>query len=487
LHRRHRGGYLAAPHTRPMGLGLDLVARRKDRSEFPVEISLSPLQAEQELLVTAVIRDITDRKHVAEELEREVERRTAHLNTLRQFSEELLHAHSLDVVLQHALQHAMALDPGANRSAVYLYDPAGRRLALRASAGFDQVPPLSISPDQGIPGMAFTTRQAQITNSVAELESLLKIGKEHEPQPALHVLDLPEPPNGVDAIPLLAHDTAIGVLLLLREATAEPFTLEMRTTLEGLANLTAAVILEERSQTQAATLSREVADLEAQQRSMTERLNVAEAAMLQAARLTAVGQLAASVALEEDLPPAALESPYLHMARDQLARIAGIIERMRDFYRPARGEMAAYDLNHLLEETLALAGLNLRHGSIRMIFTPARDLPEVVCNGDQLRQVFLNLVLNAIEAMPEGGTLTVRTGARPHFAVAEVQDTGIGIPDEIRPRLFEPFFTNKAAGTGLGLSISAHIVTQHGGQIEVESVEGKGSTFRVKLPYQQRP
>jgi two-component system NtrC family sensor kinase len=351
--------------------------------------------------------------------------------------------------------------------------------------------------------MAFTTRQAQITNSVAELESLLKIGKEHEPQPALHVLDLPEPPNGVDAIPLLAHDTAIGVLLLLREAAAEPFTPEMRTTLEGLANLTAAVILEERSQTQAATLSREVADLEAQQRSMTERLNAAEAAMLQAARLTAVGQLAASVAheinnplyaarnclylLEEDLPPAALESPYLHMARDQLARIAGIIERMRDFYRPARGEMAAYDLNHLLEETLALAGLNLRHGSIRMIFTPARDLPEVVCNGDQLRQVFLNLVLNAIEAMPEGGTLTVRTGARPHFAVAEVQDTGIGIPNEIRPRLFEPFFTNKAAGTGLGLSISAHIVTQHGGQIEVESVEGEGSTFRVKLPYQQRP
>jgi two-component system NtrC family sensor kinase len=175
------------------------------------------------------------------------------------------------------------------------------------------------------------------------------------------------------------------------------------------------------------------------------------------------------------------------MARDQLARIAGIIERMRDFYRPARGEMASYDLNHLLEETLALAGLNLRHGAIRMIFTPARDLPEVVCNGDQLRQVFLNLVLNAIEAMPEGGTLTVRTEARPQFAVVEVQDTGIGIPDEIRPRLFEPFFTNKAAGTGLGLSISAHIVTQHGGQLEVESGEGQGSTFRVILPYQQRP
>jgi two-component system NtrC family sensor kinase len=156
---------------------------------------------------------------------------------------------------------------------------------------------------------------------------------------------------------------------------------------------------------------------------------------------------------------------------------------MRDVYRPQRGDLAPFDLNHLVEETLALAGLNLRHGAIQMIFTPTRELPDVICNGDQLRQVFLNLVLNAIEAMPEGGTLTVRTAAQPSFAVVEVQDTGIGIPAEIRDRLFEPFFTNKAQGTGLGLAISAHIVTQHGGQIEVDSEVGQGSTFRVVLPY----
>jgi signal transduction histidine kinase len=85
--------------------------------------------------------------------------------------------------------------------------------------------------------------------------------------------------------------------------------------------------------------------------------------------------------------------------------------------------------------------------------------------------------------MPDGGTLTVRTESLPTVAVIEVEDTGTGIPDDVRPHLFEPFFTSKRTGTGLGLSISAHIVTQHGGRIEVDSAVGAGSTFRVVLPY----
>src|SRR5690606_37190414 len=99
------------------------------------------------------------------------------------------------------------------------------------------------------------------------------------------------------------------------------------------------------------------------------------------------------------------------------------------------------------------------------------------------RQVLLNLLLNALDAMPGGGTLTVRTIAGPTMALVEIQDTGVGIPPDIKAQLFEPFFTTKPSGTGLGLSISAHIVTQHGGQIEVESTPGQGSTFRVALPY----
>jgi two-component system NtrC family sensor kinase len=156
---------------------------------------------------------------------------------------------------------------------------------------------------------------------------------------------------------------------------------------------------------------------------------------------------------------------------------------MRDFYRPPRGELTPCDLNHLIEETLAITSLNTRHVAIHVIFTPARDLPPVIGNGDQLRQVLLNLLLNALDAMPGSGTLTVRTTAGPTMALVEIQDSGVGIPPDVQAHLFEPFFTTKPTGTGLGLSICAHIVTQHGGQIEVESVPGQGSTFRVALPY----
>jgi two-component system NtrC family sensor kinase len=498
-HKRHRAIYSAEPHTRPMGTGLDLVGRRHDGSEFPVEISLSPLQTDQGILITSVIRDITDRKQAAIELEQQVRRRTAHLNALLQFSQELFGARGLDVVLRRALDHAMALVPGAQRGAIYLADPAGQRLALRASVGFDRLPDFSRAPDLGLIGRAFATRQVQLSQSA---EEWLALAHEHddEPQQQIAALQLDRPPTGVLAIPLIAYEQAIGVLVMLRVEGAGAFGTEAHATLEGLANLTAAAIEQERRTRETATLANQLATLEEQQRTLTERLTSVEAGMLQAARLAAVGQLAASIAheinnplyaarnclylLEGDLPSDLRESEYLTIARDQLARIAGIIERMREFYRPSRGDLAPADLNELLEGTLALVGLNTRHAAIKLIFTPDPQLPPLLCNADQLRQVFLNLALNAIDAMPQGGTLTVRTIAGPTVAVVEVQDTGIGIPPDIRARLFEPFFTNKPQGTGLGLSISAHIVTQHGGQIEVESVEGQGSTFRVVLSYQ---
>jgi two-component system NtrC family sensor kinase len=501
-HVRHRDHYNAHPRTRPMGMGLDLVARRRDGHVFPVEISLSPLHTPQGLLITSVIRDITERKQAAAELERQVRQRTAHLNALLDFSRELLGARGLDAVLQRALDHALVLVPHAQRGAIYLYDPATQGLALRASAGFSPLPAFNQPIDRGPIGQAFVQRQMQVIESADAWHAMVHQVGEDAARHLLATLHLQEPPSGLIAIPLLAHDQAIGVLMLLSVQGSGVFDLEARATLEGLANLTAAAILEARSAQAAAALTHQLAQLEEQQRTMAERLSAAEAGMLQTARLAAVGQLAAAIAheinnplyaarnclylLEQDLPAAAAQSPYLSLAREQLARIARIIERMRDFYRPARDELAPTDVNALLEETLALAGLHTRQTAITTIFVPDPDLPAVVGDADQLRQVFLNLILNAIEAMPEGGTLTVRTTAGPTMALVEVQDTGIGIPEDIRARMFEPFFTTKPSGTGLGLAISAHIVTQHGGQIEVESHPGAGSTFRIALPYQPR-
>lgn len=497
VHREHIARFArASEQARPMGQRLEILGRRKNGRTFPAEASISKLLLGEHMIFNVILRDITERKAAADLLERQVQSRTAHLNALLQFSNELLVARRSEDVLRRALNHAQALVPEAQRGVIYLYDSAGDRLALRASFGYEQLPLLALPTNVGVVGAAFTEHQPIVFGTVAERERLMV---HIDSADAWRALGLHEHPTGVAAIPLMTFGAAIGVLVLLRETGQEPFAADARQTLVGLANLTAAAIMEEQSQQQAATLTTQLAALEEQQRAMTERLNSVESGMLQAARLAAVGQLAASIAheinnplyaarnglylIEEDLPPDLRDSPYFKMVSDQLTRIAGIIERMRDFYRPMRGDLMLYDLNQLLEETLALAGLNVRHGSVQIIFTPARDLQPVLCNGDQLRQVFLNLVLNAIEAMPAGGTLTVRTIAGPTVAIVEVQDTGIGIPDDIRPHLFEPFFTNKSNGTGLGLSISAHIVTQHGGQIEVESAQGVGSTFRVVLPY----
>jgi two-component system NtrC family sensor kinase len=690
-HARQRGSYFLAPHTRPMGSGIDLVAQRQDGSEFPVEISLSPLQTRDGLLITSAIRDVSERKraeaelrrqtafvqllqvvaatanaatsveaavqralehvcaslgwplghaalltenptgapapkmlwhledperfmpvrqaiestcfipgvgmvgkvlasgqpawindisadphgvcgqqtqetgiksgfaipvlmgaevvgvleffstevierdaqllevmahvgtqlgHVVEraqaatELEQQVQRRTNHLDALLQFSHELLTAGSLDATFQRAVSHALTLLPEARYGAIYLYDPHDQRLVLACSAGVGALPTLRVPIDTGIMGLAFRSGRAQASGMAAELSVATAEATTGPPPQLADALGLAEPAGHAIALPLIAHSQTIGVLLLgtsgeggtsppldgRRNHPSQRFAADALATLEGLANLTAAAILEERSVRVAATLSGQLTRLEEQKRTLAERLNATEAGMLQAARLAAVGQLAASIAheinnplyaarnclalLEQDAPADMRDSPFLGIARDQLTRIAGIIERMREFYRPDRGTMAPCDIHQLLEETLAMARLNIRHQLIRIIFTPAPDLPQVVGNGDQIRQVFLNLILNAIEAMPEGGTLTVRTIAGPTVALIEIQDTGIGIPADIRPQLFEPFFTNKPNGTGLGLSISAHIVTQHGGQIEVESAEGQGSTFRVVLPYQ---
>jgi len=111
------------------------------------------------------------------------------------------------------------------------------------------------------------------------------------------------------------------------------------------------------------------------------------------------------------------------------------------------------------------------------------DVPATIGDVDQLKQVFLNIITNAIHAMPDGGTLTIKTSTQGEYIFMRIADTGHGIPSDVRTRIFEPFFsTKKEKGTGLGLSISYRIIQDHGGRIDVESEEGKGATFVIRLP-----
>lgn len=174
----------------------------------------------------------------------------------------------------------------------------------------------------------------------------------------------------------------------------------------------------------------------------------------------------------------------LEMIHRHGTRIAEIIRGLLTFARRTSFDLTHIDLNRVIDETASLFEKSLSRPEIRIERQFDRDLPQIVGSPIHLQQVFLSLLTNARDAMPQGGNITLRTYRNRRHLVAEVQDTGIGIADEIRRRIFEPFFTTKDVGkaTGLGLSVSYGIVRGHGGDIEVKSSPGKGALFRLILP-----
>jgi signal transduction histidine kinase len=153
-----------------------------------------------------------------------------------------------------------------------------------------------------------------------------------------------------------------------------------------------------------------------------------------------------------------------------------------DFARPKEPQIVLGDLNAVLEKSLSLAEHH-RSGAVISVETDlSPDLPPVPIDPEQCEQVFLNLVLNALEAMPEGGTLRVSSMVSDGEAILEFSDTGPGIDPGHLSAIFDPFFTTKPSGTGLGLSVVHQIVDSHGGRIEVVSEVGQGSEFRVHFP-----
>jgi signal transduction histidine kinase len=220
--------------------------------------------------------------------------------------------------------------------------------------------------------------------------------------------------------------------------------------------------------------------------------------MSRADRLATIGELAAGAAHEIRNPLTAIRSSLQYLESKQTdetsrrlvssalletARINEIVSALMAFSRPTEIVRERLELLPTLEESidLILFQAKTQKVEIRRIF-PDGSLP-VLGDKSQLKQLFLNLLLNAVQAMPAGGTLTVEALRKEGpKAVVTVADTGEGIPEENLDRIFDPFFTTKKGGTGLGLSICYNIVKSHGGDIEVKSRVGQGTTILVSLP-----
>jgi signal transduction histidine kinase len=225
-----------------------------------------------------------------------------------------------------------------------------------------------------------------------------------------------------------------------------------------------------------------------------------EQRLQQSERLKALGTLAAGIAHEIRNPLAtinfntqildrelALSSIQKQMFTDmvgEIKKIDRIVQQVLHFARPREPQFLPTQLNEVVKYCYDLAKVHLRKASIEVTTQLAEDLPLVTLDFGQISQVVMNLVLNAIEAMPNGGKLVIRTMylQGPSLLILEVSDSGAGILEEDKSRIFDPFFTRKSDGTGLGLSISRQIMEKHGADIEVDSTPGEGATFRIVLP-----
>jgi signal transduction histidine kinase len=236
----------------------------------------------------------------------------------------------------------------------------------------------------------------------------------------------------------------------------------------------------------------------------TEQVEQAHSALVRAGKLAALGELASGLAhelrnplavinmslnyLTRKLPATEKTDQHVGMIREEIARVDKLIDNLLGFARPAEPRFRPTELGPLFEHALSLAEGDLSARSVRTVMLVSPSLPRIMVDPDQICQVLLNLILNACQAMPNGGeltlsaaTVTAEQGGDEEMRI-EVADTGPGIQPETLEHVFTPFFTTKSSGTGLGLSISQRIVRSHGGEMAVVSHAGKGATFVVTLP-----
>jgi signal transduction histidine kinase len=291
------------------------------------------------------------------------------------------------------------------------------------------------------------------------------------------------------SVPMFAKGKAVGVLLVNNRLSGRRFTdrdvkfLSMLAQLGGLSVET----------------SRLYQSLEKANKELAHMRN----RLLEADKLAALGEIAAGVAHEIRNPLVSIGgftrrirkkvgddsqiTPYLDVIIEEVTRLESTLNEMLDFSNEARDHFSEFDLNQIMDEALELLERELNEQEIEVHKKYGKDLPLIICDDRQVKHVFFNIFLNAIQAMEGvGGVLKVRTFAvmreGKQFVAGEVTDSGGGIPMDVIHNIFNPFFTTKPNGSGLGLSIVHKIVNRHFGHVEVHNSEGEGSSFLVTLP-----
>ncbi|RKY03651.1 hypothetical protein DRP77_05685 [Candidatus Poribacteria bacterium] len=299
----------------------------------------------------------------------------------------------------------------------------------------------------------------------------------------------------ITVVPLVAREKAIGALMVDNFVTNQPVSEEDLELLKLYANYAALAIV---NASLYESLERKVRELEEAQETLRQK----ERQLIESEKFAAMGKMAASIAHEIKNPLVSIGGfarlvyrkvedsmikESLQIIINETMRLENLLQNILSFSRPPEPKLELKDLNELVRQVIPIVQqevANLENEiKIEVDIHPGRLM--VWFDEAQIKQVLLNLCKNAIQAMPEGGTLSLRTGVKGGFAQISVSDTGVGIPKEHLNSLFTPFFTTKSTGTGLGLSVAKQVVVKHGGFIDVESEENVGSTFTINLPIER--
>jgi signal transduction histidine kinase len=431
--------------------------------------------------------------------------RAAYRRAVREISEAMVSMLSAREIVDRILI-AVSDTMGVERSMVLLMDDDSGRLNVEATRGDweEESRHFSLSPDHPIARALWMRRK-----------ELSREDFDDEPDPELREVcrDVFDTLDVEMLEPVLFGVDLLGVIAVGRKLSGERLGPDEKQLLGTLANQSAIAIENARAFDEIAQLNK---TLEARVEERTHELRDTQAQLVQSEKMRSLGQLVAGVAhelnnpigfvhanlqlldeyvkrlLQPDLDPERRRkaqeaiTKLLSRSREGTERVKRIVQDLRTFSRTDQAELEQVSLNDEIERTLALMEPRLKGIELVRDFG---ELPPVRCYAGPLNQVFLNLLMNASDALDGRGRIRIRTRAEPPGVVLRFEDDGPGMPPEVVSRIFEPFFTTKAVGkgTGLGLSLSHGIVARHGGTMEVDSQPGQGARFTIRLPLEPPP